>query len=212
MLRLRTVIRQFTRCSGGAAMMIDMTTIDGAGPRAHHYRYAHRLLAGLARDLGPQMLDHEPDAGFTGGLTQLWDGYGERLPEEERLPADGLSAELVRRDGYRALVVVLPPAVAPSEAHLVAVVQVGEAEQCRYLTLEHGVSPIDRQPYTVLGEWTADGSHLNLGPGPAADPEAFIAAVERILEESTPVHAATRLAASEGEKPRPRGLRGLFRR
>ncbi|MFI5530348.1 hypothetical protein ACIA8O_17585 [Kitasatospora sp. NPDC051853] len=193
-------------------MMIGMTMIDGAEPRAHHYGYAHRVLAGLARDLGVKMLDREPAPGFTGGLTAIWQGYGEQLPESERLSADGLSADLVQRDGYRALLVILPPAVAPSEAHLVAVVQSAEAEQCRYLTLEHGVSPIDRQTYTVLGEWTADGQHINLGPGPAAEPDAFLAAVERVLEQSVPAHAAARTGTPEIGKPRARGLRGLFGR
>ncbi|MFF4345172.1 hypothetical protein ACFY00_35300 [Kitasatospora sp. NPDC001540] len=185
-------------------MMIGMTMTDGIGPRAHHYGYAHRVLPGLVRDLGAKMLDHEPKPGFTGGLTAIWQGYGERLPEPERLPADGLSAELVQEDGYRALLVVLPPAVAPSEAHFVAVVQSTGDERCRYLTLEHGVSPIDRQAYTVLGEWAADGRHLNLGSGPAAEPGDFLAAVARVLARSVPVHAATRAdstGSSESGQP-----------
>ncbi|WP_285737382.1 hypothetical protein [Kitasatospora phosalacinea] len=155
------------------------------------------------------MLDHEPTAGFTGGLTAIWQGYGEKLSESERLPADGLSADLVQGDGYRALFVVLPPAGAPSEAHFVAVVQAAGAEGCRYLTLEHGVSPVDGQAYTVLGEWTADGRHLNLGSGPAAEPGDFLAAVGRVLAQSVPVHAATRAGVPESGKSGGRGLRGL---
>ncbi|GAA2750928.1 hypothetical protein GCM10010440_61180 [Kitasatospora cinereorecta] len=187
------------------------------GPRAHHYRFAHQVLPGLARDLGPQMLDNEPRGGFTAGLASLWQGLGETLPESERLPGDGLSAELVDRGGHRMLLVELPRPSAPAEAYLVAVAQPAGADHCRCFTLEHGVSPLDGQAYTVLAEW-ADRSHINLGPGPAAQRDAFVAAVEVLLTEPAEPYARTRPRpepepeAQPVEPPRRRGLRGLFGR
>jgi hypothetical protein len=44
------------------------------------------------------------------------------------------------------------------------------------------VHPFDGVPYTVLGEWTADGTHVNYGDGPPADDlSGFVAAVARYL-------------------------------
>ncbi|MEV8092909.1 hypothetical protein [Kitasatospora sp. NPDC085879] len=43
-----------------------MDTVEN-GPRPHHYRSAHKVLAGLARDLGPRMLDGVPAEGIEPG-------------------------------------------------------------------------------------------------------------------------------------------------
>ncbi|SDT83201.1 hypothetical protein SAMN05216371_8015 [Streptomyces sp. TLI_053] len=182
-------------------------------PRPHHYRFAHKVLADLARDLGPKMLDSEPEQGFGPALLSLWNGFGERLPAADRLPGGGLRADLITLGRHRLLVVVLPRPAAPAEAYYTAVVQPGGADHCRYLTLELALNPFTGKPYTVLGEW-ADGSHLNLGPGPAPDLSGFLTAVVDLLAEPAPgpaVAARPGPSAPQG-KPERRGLRRLFGR
>jgi hypothetical protein len=181
-------------------------------PRPHHYRFAHEVLASLARDLGPQMLDGDPPEGFGAGLVSLWDDFGGRLPAGERLPSDGLDANLLTLGPHRLLVVVLPRPAAQAEAYYTAVVQPADAGHCRYFTLEHAVNPFTKEPYTVLGEW-ADGSHLNLGSAPAPGLAAFLSAVVALLDEPEPADAVSPpTPPSPQEKPERRGLRRLFGR
>jgi hypothetical protein len=45
--------------------------------------------------------------------------------------------------------------------------------ECRYFTLEFSAQR--EPPQTVLGEWTDQGSHLNMGGGPEPEVEAFVA-------------------------------------
>jgi hypothetical protein len=53
----------------------------------------------------------------------------------------------------------------------------------RYLTLEYGLCEDMKTSQIVLGEWTQD-SHLNYGTGPAANPEAFLGAIESLLSKA----------------------------
>ncbi|MFD8783652.1 hypothetical protein [Kitasatospora sp. NPDC059599] len=180
-------------------------------PRPHHYRFAHLVLPGLARDRGPHLVDGDPDRDVAAELAALWDDFGKQLPDAERLPSDGLRGSRITLGAHRLLVVVLPRPAAPAEAYYTAVVQPEGTGHCRYFTMEHAVNPFTGEPYTVLGEW-ADGSHLNLG---SAEPglSAFLAAVVTVLDESEPGDATGRPGpAGKPQKPERRGLRGLFGR
>ncbi|MFJ8043894.1 hypothetical protein ACIRBX_25670 [Kitasatospora sp. NPDC096147] len=148
--------------------------------RAHHYRFAHRVMPRAAVDFGPTMLAEPPAHGVQRSLESLWDGFGGTLPPEDRLPSDGLSGQHVDRAGHRLLLVTLPEPIAAAEAHFVAVVQVRGEEACRFLTLERSESPVDGSVGTVLGEWSAEG-HVNFGAGPAPRPELFLSAIDALL-------------------------------
>jgi hypothetical protein len=124
----------------------------------------------------------------------MWNGFGESLPSEDRLPSDGLSGRLVDHAGHRLLLITLPPPAAAAEAYFAAVVLPQGADTCRFLTLERSVSPLDGSLGTVLGEWSSEGHH-NLGQGPEPQPALFLDAV------------ASLLAPASARKPR-----GLFRR
>jgi hypothetical protein len=150
--------------------------------RPHHYQFAHKVLAGLALDLGPRMLDGDPANGWSAGMVSLWNDFGGRLPAEERLPSDGLDAEMITLGPHRLLVVVMPTPIARAEAYYTAVVQQAGADHCRYFTLEFALNPFNGETYTVLGEW-ANGSHSSYGPGPEADLSAFLMAVVQVLDK-----------------------------
>ncbi|MFE0462875.1 hypothetical protein ACFW1A_26840 [Kitasatospora sp. NPDC058965] len=182
--------------------------------RPHHYQFAHKVLAGLARDMGPRMLDGLPEDRIAAGLASLWDDFGRRLPEGERLPSDGLTGDLITLGRHRMLVVVMPEPIARAEAYYTAVVQSGGADHCRYFTLEYALNPFTGEPYSVLGEWTADGSHLNCGTGRLAGLSGFLTDLVGLLHAES---AAAGPAAGSGRstaqpKPERRGLRRLFGR
>jgi hypothetical protein len=146
-------------------------------PRSHHYGFAHRELPAAAFRIGPAFITGVRDGRIA--LAKAWRLYGEQLPEAERLPADGLAAEVQTVGPHQVAVVTLPPPEGPTEAHFVAVAMAGDL---RFFTLEAARSPIGGEWYTVLGEWTSNHSHVNRGAGPQADKDAFVAAVVTHLQ------------------------------
>jgi hypothetical protein len=147
-------------------------------PRPHHYRYAHRLLSRIL--VKPEWeLRRMAQAGFINEFLHfLWTDYAKAFPEEERLSPDGLAGELSTAGTTEVLLVTMPPALHVTEAHFVAVAPCEPAPARRYWTLEHSWT-FEGEPCTVLGQW-ADGSHLNLGPGPEPTADAFLAALARM--------------------------------
>jgi hypothetical protein len=198
-----------------------LSRMDNEEPerRPHHYQFAHKVLAGVARDMGPGMLAAKPEV-VNAGMITLWNSFGAQLPAEHRLLSDGLRAELIELGGHRMMVIVLPKPIAAGEAYYTAAVQPAGADHCRYFTLEHAVNPFTAQPYTVFAEWS-DDSHLNYGEGPAPDLSAFLFAVIEFLAKS---EVETGGAAGPASPPSPaspaqpqqtserRGLRKMFGR
>jgi len=147
--------------------------------RPHHYTYAHRLL--------PNLFHHDPGV-FLGTLRRkgtpflhdLWEHLGANLEGAEALPPQGLRLEFRDLpDGRSAALVVLPPVQGMPEAHFVAMAP--QEDKARYITLEHSIDPASEEPSTMLCEWTADGTHCNMGPGLPPDPDDFFASVADLL-------------------------------
>jgi hypothetical protein len=143
-------------------------------PRPHHYRFAHRWLPGLSHRHGLEILRAAPARDLTPALVAMWNDCGERLPVEQRLDPAGLEASYRPDPDAPMIVVTMPAARHMVEAHFAAMALVDGG--MRYLVLEESWSP-EQAVATVLGEWTADGSHLNLGPGPVPDRGEFVRAV-----------------------------------
>ncbi len=148
-------------------------------PRQHHYTFAHRELPAAAFRFGPDLVAAARDGRLT--LDAVWTHVGDALPEPDRVAAQGLSGTYHTVSGYPVLLVTLPAPDAPTEAHFVAVVLSTVDGSVRYFTLEDAWSPLDGSRYTVLGEWTADGKHVNYGPGSAPDAEEFLASLGQRL-------------------------------
>jgi len=151
-------------------------------PRQHHYLFAHRELPSAALDFGDDLVD----AAATGHLRlrEAWDGLAQRLPEHERLNGNGLGATYHRLGSYEAVLVRMPLAKRPREAHFALIVRPVAGGPIRYITLARAVSPVDGRRYTVLGEWTKEG-HVNHGEGPPPDPNAFLAAASELIGVKT---------------------------
>ncbi|MFJ8738604.1 hypothetical protein ACIRL2_04460 [Embleya sp. NPDC127516] len=143
--------------------------------RQHHYRFAHVVFRSIALRNAAALLAAPLDE-LTARTTNLWIGVGSRLPEEQRLSAEGLAMNHVPLGAGSGLLVRLPPALFPPEAHFALVLGPDVVGEPRYFVLEESLDVVTRERATVLGAWDEE-AHLNLGPGPAADPDAFVSAV-----------------------------------
>jgi hypothetical protein len=149
-------------------------------PRAHHYDFAHRMLPALARRGRIGFLTAPTQARLDEFLQNLWQSVGQHHPAEDRLPGDGLRAEVTIAGSIPVLLIIMPPACHGAEAHFVAITAGAAPGTWRCLTLEHTWTREDK-PATVLAEWTADGRHVSYGPGPAPNRPALLAALARLL-------------------------------
>jgi hypothetical protein len=160
------------------------------GPRHHHYLFAHRELPSATFSFGADLVAAAREGRLA--LPGVWDRVGEALPEPDRLSPVGLTVAHHGLPGYEVALVTFPPPQRPAEAHFAAVAvptvppSGAAGNGLRYLTLDAARSPVDGQRYTVLAEWTADGSHLNHGVGPAPYPGEFLLAVARTLAGRRP--------------------------
>ena len=153
-------------------------------PRCAHYQFAHVALRTLL--FGDPRL-----AAALWGLAQperlLADIVGQVNRACEQGPGEALASEDLTLHrltiGKKPCVVIeMPEPRATTEAFMVAIVQRRDASargdnaaECRYFTLEY--SEHRSAPQTVLGEWTEQGSHLNMGGGPEPTVEAFVGAL-----------------------------------
>lgn len=152
-----------------------------AGLRRHHYLFAHRALPSTVFQYGADLVAAGRDGDLA--LDDVWHRVGQTLPDQERLPADGLAVSHHHIDEHDVLLVTFPPAVHPPEAHYAAIALSTRDGRVRYITLEDARSPIDGSGYTVLGEWTDDGDHVNRGCGPKPGPDAFLGALGSVLTQ-----------------------------
>jgi hypothetical protein len=140
------------------------------------------FLAVVASPEGPEM------------LLALWEDVAGDCTHEPLAAAtlDDFTVTPRRVAGHPTAIIGLPTPVAMTEAHLVAVMLLGERSDdeappaIRYLTLEHTLELPDRTPGTVLCEWQGEEgqlSHGNFGVGCDPQPEAFAALIEATLQE-----------------------------
>jgi len=151
-----------------------------------HYHFAHVFLRdGAFRT--PQQLFHTVRIYGDPFIADLWEAAAGHLgvlagpvPPPPRVVMHRVNARIF------VAVIHMPPATDLALAHRVGLTWIfppvdsaADAEATlRYFTLEYGEAS-DGGSRTVLGEWTADGLHLNHGDGPPLEPEAaFLSAIE----------------------------------
>jgi len=174
---------------------------------SQHYIFAHRALPSVIFSHSSQVLAILNGRDGDRFLADLWDEAGEYYPPDQRRAPEGLHVEM-RRAGDNGVIAViwLPAPQDFGEAHLIAIIAKlatpeapshrGEAESAeggaprgmdglayvRCFLLEFGINVMTEQPCTYLCEWTRDGSHRNLGRGPAVEERAFVEAIFDVLE------------------------------
>lgn len=161
--------------------------MSGSGAkRIQHYMFAHRVI--------PQLFFGDPARFFEvfsreadHFLHHFWDRLGEQIAQPEgHVDPAGLHGEVRALDNdVEVALITLPEPAAVAEAYFAAAVyrpQPGGADLARYFTLEYGITIPEGKPRTVFCGWTADGNHFNMGDGPAADPDAFLAVVQAKLD------------------------------
>jgi hypothetical protein len=157
-----------------------------AEARAHHYEFAHRLLPGLFLS-DPDRFLRTLEGGDVSFLEFLWDDVGKKLDPSEVLQKKGLQYTIRSIDEYStAVFVTMPPPDATPEAYFVALTiqkeDPGLDTSARCLTLEYSMDFQTEMAITVLGEWTLDGKHLNLGLGPEPTEGEFVSAVMSLVD------------------------------
>ncbi|HDQ70572.1 MAG TPA: hypothetical protein ENN19_00570 [Chloroflexi bacterium] len=160
--------------------------------RQHHYLFAHKLLPAIFHN-DPERFLHNLGQDGVQFLHFLWKRLGEHEIEEraERMFSVGLAYHVEELgDGTPVHLITFPPPEGMPEAYFSALVYYpsgGEGNgrhktATRYLTLEYSWDLKENVTRTVLGEWTANGVHRNLGTGPEPRPERFFEAVCRIFK------------------------------
>jgi hypothetical protein len=161
---------------------------DGTlSPRAHHYYFAHAALRNLAMEAPDQVVLALCSGDGEVFLRRVWDEVAREFAsaghEEPVVGAEGLETVSARVAGRPCALVTLPPPVATTEAHFVAIVlnheideplksPAGDQPQVYYFTLEKGFA-LDGRPRTVFCEWSGEAHH-NYGDGPAAEGRLFL--------------------------------------
>jgi hypothetical protein len=167
--------------------------LEENGPRPQYYYFAHYALRDATFELGAAcggvLMSPRKDE----LLGDLWEHITQGIREQDpKAPLDPLpSVEVMPLVAGRTPCVVLkfPPPKGITECHFVGMVlhfdpskgeSPNEQTKVSYFTLEHGENDAGG-PRTVLCEWTKEGSNLNYGDGPPAEPELFANAIGQKL-------------------------------
>lgn len=152
-------------------------------PRCAHYQLAHVALRSVAFQNPYDFMSLMAGDKALEVLSSLVEQVSEHCSGEEPLELDEVAIHRTRVLGSPCLIVEMPPAEVPPEAHFVAVWLTAndgpEMGQVRYFVLE--VADEHQSDRTVLGEWSDAGDHVNHGAGPKPSLEAFIEAVTALV-------------------------------
>jgi hypothetical protein len=164
-------------------------------PRCRHYTLAHLALRSVAFEQPLMFLGVLASPKARAFLADMLVDVSEHCKDREPrgdFGVDDIGIHTLRVGSYPCAVLEMPRPRAMIEAHFVAAVlledpatPIGEGERIplRYFTLEKGAS-FDGRPRTVLCEWTANGTHANLGDGPPAELAAFVKAIQGLMVAS----------------------------
>lgn len=164
-------------------------TIELNQPREHHYLFAHQVLPVMFHSAPERLLNLLAEQGHN--LLRLWwYRVAECIEESDWLSAQGLDYALRRLDEQTQLILItFPPPRNVTELYFAGLVyrsaRLKERGYARYFTLELGYN-LAGGPRPVLGEWLANGHHLQHGDGPAPEAALFVEAVRRLIRCNNP--------------------------
>lgn len=177
-----------TGCKRESAAADSRRPVAGKATPSLRYLFAHKYL--------PQALHREPRLALALALSKeneklvmdMWQDCREQsiLIGAAPVPPDGLTVAggPINEETAGALIVMPVPLEMPEAYYAFVFIPMTEgkdgieAGSISYYTLERSISLTSDSGRTVIGAWTADGTHLNYGTGPAPDDiEAFMRAV-----------------------------------
>jgi hypothetical protein len=154
--------------------------------RCQHYQFAHVALRSVAFAEPVKWLALLATPNARAAFASLLEEVAETCKERDEVgdfDASQLGLHLLRAGGHPCAVVEMPPPRATGEAYFTASVLLllpdPEPAELRYFTLEYNT--VDGATGTTLGEWQADGGHLNHGAGPEPNVQAFLSALSALL-------------------------------
>jgi hypothetical protein len=152
-------------------------------PRCVHYQFAHvalRTLVFQLPSLATVLWDQDDPSELLDNLcVQVGRACRRQTGEGGNLRAEHMRVSKRELGRRRCVIIELPEPIATTEAYMVAIVHVPDEAERRYFTLEH--SALRPAPHTVLGEWSEQGSHFNMGAGPEPTVDAFLVALGQLL-------------------------------
>jgi hypothetical protein len=120
--------------------------------RQQHYRFAHQLLMEACTGNSEQWWSLLSTQGAS-AVQQLWVAAGQGLGSEDLADGSVITVTPVQSvPGVEALVVTLPPPIAPAECFFVALVR-SPGQPARYFVAERGVDAIAGTPRAFWAEW-----------------------------------------------------------
>jgi hypothetical protein len=152
-------------------------------PRCAHYQLAHVALRSVAFQDPLGFLSLMASEKAREVLASLLEQVSEHCSGDVAFDANDVAIHRVRLLGSPCLVVEMPVATVPPEAHFVGVwlaINDGpETAQIRYFTLEAAADSYATR--TVLGEWDEEGKHVNYGVGPEPSLEGFVQSLTALV-------------------------------
>ena len=153
------------------------------GPRYHHYKLAHRAF--------PTIAHNNPTVFFGALLSEKKFEFIQSVIESLEEHNDSKEVVGFRLEDFKVhefvvnkypcVIIEFPTPECFSEVYSIAAVlktelgvdfEKGEVPEVDYYTLEMGIQ-MNGSIRTVLCAWSKDGSHINLGNGPNAEPQSF---------------------------------------
>tara|TARA_R110002072_G_scaffold302710_2_gene487656 strand:- start:181335 stop:181913 length:579 start_codon:yes stop_codon:yes gene_type:complete len=181
----------FSRGSGGKSQ-------SGVDPRCDHYSFAHVVLRKAAFENPTKCVTSLASPSGKEYLSELWNQVLETCKQHNQpieLTLDDILIHKLRVGPFPCTILEMPAPHFATEAFFVALVltvDITDQSQnmsdgsVRFFTLENG-EPNEEEVQTVIGEWTADGKHSNLGPGTYPELSEFVTKItDLVLQPSLP--------------------------
>ncbi|NQV23331.1 MAG: hypothetical protein HQ518_03095 [Rhodopirellula sp.] len=171
-------------------------TLSGKEPRCDHYSFAHVVLRKAVFENPAHCVTSLASPDGRHYQSELWDNVVAACHEHHQpveLTLDDILIHKLRVGSFPCIIVEMPAPHFATEAFFVAIIlkvdvtarsQNLSKEAVRYLTLENG-EPHEEKVHTILGEWSADGRHNNLGPGTYPELGEFVACITDLVSQQS---------------------------
>ncbi|MFT5322493.1 MAG: hypothetical protein ACI8P0_000328 [Planctomycetaceae bacterium] len=167
---------------------------SGTDPRCDHYSFAHVVLRKAAFENPTKCVTSLASPDGKAYLSELWNEVVETCKQHNQpieLTLDDILIHKLRVGPFPCTILEMPAPHFATEAFfvgLILTVDITDQSQnmsdgsVRFFTLENG-EPTEEEVQTVIGEWSADGRHTTLGPGPYPDLSDFVARITDVVTQ-----------------------------